>query len=239
MKDELEKLHSVLDPQMQGKKNLKVLEAGCGSRTPIRLPPDATIVGVDISEEQLRKNTGLHEKRVGDIQTCDLGEDDFDLIICWDVLEHLDRPLDAVSNFFRAIREDGAIVLAFPNVMSIKGLVTKFTPHLFHVLVYRYLWQQKTIGKKGYYSPFRTYMRFGISPDALKKFAGRHGFETAFCRSYQGVMQAQLRRRNTGIDRLFQVAEPLVKALTLGSVCVNDCDVIVVLKKGEDAPSES
>jgi len=238
VKDELEQLHSVLDPRMQGKKSLKVLEAGCGSRTPIRLPPDATIVGVDISEEQLRKNAGLHEKRVGDIQTCDLGEDDFDLIICWDVLEHLDRPLDAVSNFFRAIREDGAIVLAFPNVMSIKGLVTKFTPHLFHVLVYRYLWQQKTIGKKGYYSPFRTYMRFGISPDALKTFAGRHGFETAFCRLYQGVMQAQLRRRSIGIDRLFQVAEPLVKALTLGSVCVNDCDVIVVLKKGEDAPSE-
>ena len=238
VKNEIEKLHNVLDPLMQGKKNLKVLEAGCGSRTQIRLPQDACIVGVDISEEQLRKNAGLHEKRVGDIQTCDLGEDDFDLIICWDVLEHLDRPLDAVTNFFRAIKADGAIVLAFPNVMSIKGLVTKFTPHIFHVLVYRYLWQEKAIGKKGHHAPFRTYMRFGISPDALKTFAGRHGFETAFCHSYQGVMQAQLRRRNLGIDRLFQVAEPLVKTLTLGSVRVNDCDVIVVLKKGEDAPSE-
>jgi len=238
VKDELEKLHSVLDPLMRGKKNLKVLEAGCGSRTPIQLPPDAYIVGVDISEEQLNKNAGLHEKRVGDIQTCDLGEDDFDLIVCWDVLEHLDRPLDAVSSFFKAIKEDGAIVLAFPNVMSLKGLVTKFTPHLFHVLVYRYLWQQKSVGKKGHYSPFRTYMRFGISPDALKTFARTRGFEAAFCRLYQGVMQAQLRRRNMGIDRLFQVAEPLVKAVTFGSVCVNDCDVIVVLKKGEDPPSE-
>jgi len=51
-------------------------------------------------------------------------------------------------------------------------------------------------------------------------------------------MQRQLRRRNLGIDRFFQVAEPLVKTLTLGSVRVNDCNVIVVLKKGEDAPSE-
>ena len=238
MKDELDKLHSVLDPLMQGKKNLKVLEAGCGSRTQLRIPPDATIVGVDISEEQLSKNTGLHEKRVGDIQTCDLGEDEFDLIVCWDVLEHLDRPLDAVSNFFRAVKGDGAIILAFPNVMSIKGLVTKFTPHLFHVLVYRYLWRQKNIGKKGYYSPFHTYMRFGISPDALKTFAGKHGFEAAYCRTYQGIMQAQLRRRNSGIDRLLQLAEPLVKASTLGSICVKDCDVIVVLKQGEGAPSE-
>jgi 2-polyprenyl-3-methyl-5-hydroxy-6-metoxy-1,4-benzoquinol methylase len=238
VKDELEKLHSVLDPLMQGKKGLKVLEAGCGSRSLIQLPPDACIVGVDISEDQLSKNTGLHEKRVGDIQTCDLGEDDFDLIICWDVLEHLDRPLDAVSNFFRAVKKDGAIILAFPNVMSVKGLVTKFTPHLFHIMAYRYLWQQKTIGKKGYYAPFRTYMRFGISPDALRTFAGKHGFETAHCRAYQGVMQRQLRRRNVGIDRLFQAAEPLVKALTLGSVGVKDSDVIVVLKKGEDAPSE-
>lgn len=235
--DELEKLHRVLDPLMRGKKNLKVLEAGCGSRTPIQLPPDAYIVGVDISEEQLRKNAGLDEKRVGDIQTCDLGDDDFDLIVCWDVLEHLDRPLDAVSNFFRAIREDGAIVLGFPNVMSVKGLVTKFTPHFFHILVYRYLWRQKTVGKKGYYSPFRTYMRFGISPDSLKTFAGKHGFETAHCRPYQGIMQTQLRRRNAGIDRLFQVAEPLVKAVTLGSISVRDCDVIAVLKKGGNAPS--
>jgi SAM-dependent methyltransferase len=236
VKDELDKLHSVLGPLMQGKKNLKVLEAGCGSRTPVQIPPDAYIVGVDISEEQLEKNTGLDEKRVGDIQTCDLGEEDFDLIVCWDVLEHLDRPLEAVSNFFRAIKKDGAIVLAFPNVMSIKGLVTKLTPHFFHILVYRYLWKQKTVGKKGYYSPFRTYMRFGISPDALRTFAGRHGFETAYCRPYQGIMQTQLRRRNAGIDRLFQVAEPLVKAVTLGSISVKDCDVIVVLKKGEGAP---
>jgi 2-polyprenyl-3-methyl-5-hydroxy-6-metoxy-1,4-benzoquinol methylase len=234
--DELEKLHSLLDPLMRGKKRLKVLEAGCGSRTQIRLPPDAYIVGVDISEEQLEKNSGLDEKRVGDIQTCDLGEDDFDLIVCWDVLEHLDRPLEAVSNFFRAIREDGAIVLAFPNVMSVKGLVTKFTPHFFHILVYRYLWRQKTIGKKGYYSPFPTHMRFGMSPDALTAFAGAHGFETAHCRPYQGIMQTQLRRRNAGIDRLFRVAEPLVRAVTLGSISVRDCDVIVVLRKGRHTP---
>ena len=106
------------------------------------------------------------------------------------------------------------------------------------MFVYRYLWQQKSIGRKGHYSPFRTYMRFGISPDALKTFAGKHGFETALCLSYQGVMQRQLRRRNIGIDRLLQVAEPLVKALALGSVCVNDCDVIVLLKKGKVDPSE-
>jgi SAM-dependent methyltransferase len=237
VKDELEELRSVLNPLMEGKKNLKVLEAGCGSRTPIQLPPDAYIVGVDISEEQLSKNTGLHEKRVGDIQTCDLGEDCFDVICCWDVLEHLERPLDALSNFFRAIKEDGTIILAFPNVMSIKGLVTKFTPHLFHVLVYRYLWRQKTVGKEGYYSPFRTYLRFAISPDSLMKHAGRQGFATAHSRLYQGAMQRQLRRRNLGIDRLFQVAEPVLKVLTLGSIRAHECDVIVVLREGEEASS--
>ena len=238
MTDELEKLHSVLEPLMQGKKPLKVLEAGCGSRTQIQLPPDAYIVGVDISEEQLEKNTGLDEKHAGNIQTYDLGAEDFDLIVCWDVLEHLDRPLDAVTNFFRAVKKDGAIVLAFPNVMSVKGLVTKFTPHFFHILVYRYLWQQKTIGKKGHYSPFRTYMRFGISPNALTAFAGARGFVTAYCRPYQGTMQTQLRRRNAGIAGLFRVAEPLVKAVTLGSISVRDSDVIMVLRKGAEAPQE-
>ncbi len=39
-------------------------------------------------------------------------------------------------------------------------------------------------------------------------------------------------------DGLFRVAEPLIKAMTLGSVSVKDCDVIVVLKKGEDALTE-
>ena len=51
-------------------------------------------------------------------------------------------------------------------------------------------------------------------------------------------MQVQLRRRNADIDRLFRVAEPLVKALTLGSVSVRDSNVIVVLRKGEDARRE-
>ena len=88
----LRQLQAFVDEALHGRTRLRVLDAGCGSSSYVKAPESAHRVGIDISEEQLRKNTFVDEKILGDIQTYELPPASFDVIICWWVLEHLREP---------------------------------------------------------------------------------------------------------------------------------------------------
>lgn len=45
-------------------------------------------------------------------------------------LERLPRPKDALLNLCRTVRPQGLLILGFPNLLSVKGIVTKITPFL-------------------------------------------------------------------------------------------------------------
>ena len=150
------KLQSVVDNCLKGKNNIRALEAGCGAKSYIKFKQNAYIVGIDISEKQLQRNTTVDEKILGDIQFYDLKPCSFDAIISRYVLEHVPKPQLALKNFLKALKEEGIIVLVLPNVMSLKGLLTKFTPHWIHILVKRYIFKKKNAGKDDA-TPFKTY----------------------------------------------------------------------------------
>jgi 2-polyprenyl-3-methyl-5-hydroxy-6-metoxy-1,4-benzoquinol methylase len=171
---ETAQLQAVLDDRLRGRAGLRVLEAGCGSTSHVRLPPDATLVGIDISQKQLDRNARLAERIRGDVQAHDLGVASFDVIICWDVLEHLPYPERALERFVRALRPDGLLVLALPHALSFKGMVTKLTPHAFHVWFYRRILGQPLAGTEDR-APFPTFMRAAIAPHRLVRFAEAHG----------------------------------------------------------------
>jgi SAM-dependent methyltransferase len=173
--DIIQKLQKIVNYHFSKTKAPKILEAGCGSFSYIDIPSDAFTVGIDISQRQLDRNPILDEKILGDIQYFKLNKETYDAIICWHVLEHLAKPKLAINNFFNAIKENGIIIISSPNPASLKGLVTKFTPLWFHVFFYRYFYGRSDAGKEDT-PPFKTYMRFFISPRTLVKFAQKNGF---------------------------------------------------------------
>ncbi len=74
MSDALASLQAMLDGRLSHRERFRALEAGCGSLSNIRLGPKAYIVRIDISDKQLQKNTAIHEKILGDLQTYDFPE---------------------------------------------------------------------------------------------------------------------------------------------------------------------
>ncbi len=175
-------LEEIVTAFFGGRKDIKILEAGCGSMSHFPHDQHARIVGVDISQEQLEKNTYLHEKILGDIQNeRTLPESAFDLIICWDVLEHLPSPERALRNFARAVKDGGLILLASPNVMTLRGLITKFSPHWFHVLYAKHVAGVKEAGLPGTY-PFKSYHRFTMAPGSILKFAKKNDLSVVLFR---------------------------------------------------------
>lgn len=109
---------------------IRVLDVGCGCGSRIRFPETARLIGIDIDADQLASNERVHEKILGDIQTYTT-DDRYDITFCWDLLEHLEHPEEALARLLEWALPGGLIVISGPNPYSLKGLITKYTPHVF------------------------------------------------------------------------------------------------------------
>lgn len=154
---------------------IKVLDAGCG-RHPrqLDLPGNCHLVGIDVSEAALEANAALDERILGDLESYPLPPNTFDVAVCWDVLEHLRHPRLALENITRSLKPGGKVILGIPNVLSPKGLITKFTPYRFHVLVYKKVFKFAEAGAPGY-GPFPTYLRWCLRLSAIQAYAVARG----------------------------------------------------------------
>ena len=207
---------------LNGRSVIRVLEAGCGSASHIGFDAAVHAVGIDISREQLDRNAIIQESILGDLQTYPLPKNDFDVVVCWTVLEHLSRPNDALLNMFEAVQPGGLVILGFPNLSSIKGVVTKFTPHWFHQLFYR-LQNYKS-------SPFPTYFRMDIMPDRIRRFAEKNGFSVELCRVVEGRVTRKFRARFRVMNLAFSTLDAVVKILSFGrsqSLLLDSCAMIL------------
>jgi len=207
---------------LNGRKQIKLLEAGCGSATHIKFNADVYPVGVDISKEELEKNTFVQEKILGDIQECALPEREFDVVICWMVLEHLPTPRAALRNLFRAVKPEGLLILGFPNLLSIKGLVTKLTPFWFHELFYKYM--------KYTSRHFPTYLRSAIIPKNVISYAQKNGFVTESFRLVEDPLWNRIRARFRLADLVRSAVVSLTRVLTFGkaqSPLLDNCALIL------------
>lgn len=60
MNEQITKLQSVVGKLLTNTEHLKVLDAGCGSSSRIAISQNAYVVGIDISEKQLEKNSSIN-----------------------------------------------------------------------------------------------------------------------------------------------------------------------------------
>jgi ubiquinone/menaquinone biosynthesis C-methylase UbiE len=209
---------------LNGKRQIKLLEAGCGSASHIQFKAAVHAVGIDISEEQLQLNTAVQDKIVGDLQEYPLPANEFDVVVCWMVLEHLSRPKDALRNMCRTVKPDGLLILGFPNLASIKGIVTKITPFWFHQQFYRHM---------NYSSRhFPTYLRTSILPLNVMQFAEENGFSVELYKLVEGGVSKRVRDRFRVVDWAFSAVDLLVRVASFGklqSPLLDGC--AMVLKK--------
>ena len=208
-----------------------MLEAGCGSSSHFDPGPGARLVGIDISAKQLDRNTALDEKIVGDIQALDLGGRQFDVVVCWDVLEHLPQPKRALEYLAAATRPGGILILAMPNALSLKGLVTKLTPYRAHVFVYRVVFGNPGAGSDDQ-GPFHTYMRLAIAPRRIARAAREHRLSLLYQARYESPMQKEVRRKYRAVNLLWSTGAALGRALTAGHFEPGVTDVVLVLRRG-------
>lgn len=170
----LQIVQSIIDDYIDGNgAGIHILDAGCGSSVYFdryfNFPDTVRISGIDTSQEALAKNNTVHEKILGDIQTYSTDRR-YDIVICWDVLEHLENPKKALSNLLAWTKQNGILIIRVPNIFSLKGLLTKFTPYWFHKWICKNIFRFRVM-------PNPTYLRFFISPKSLLNYFAQNTIE--------------------------------------------------------------
>ena len=188
-------LQAEVDRLLSGKNSLKILEAGCGTECHLKFQAqDIHITGIDTSRAQLEKNKDVHEKIEDSVETCQLSNCAYDVIVCWYVLEHISQPIKTMLNLMRACKPGGIIVIIAPNVWSLKGLIAKLTPFWFHKMLFRMLYRIRNTQEKGI-GPFRSYMRACASFSAMRRLAEQNSFSIEYAKAFEAPIQQRFRER--------------------------------------------
>ena len=153
---------------------LAVYEAGGGSTSflPLDVLRRAHVTVVDIDADQIRNNDYAQQTILGDVQTYRFAPGSFDLVICYNVIEHLPDVEAALLGFCESLKQGGLILIGAPNPRSLSGVVTKYSPHWFHVWFYRHVRGEKKAGQPGQ-APFPTFFHPLVTLSNLEAFAQR------------------------------------------------------------------
>jgi SAM-dependent methyltransferase len=100
----------------------RVLDAGCGVAYGTAILAEAgaaAVMGIDIAESVLESARGeMPEKvelKVGDLTNLDLDDDQFDLIVCFEVIEHFENPDVVLDELARVLAPGGSLLVSSPN----------------------------------------------------------------------------------------------------------------------------
>lgn len=153
---------------------MNILEAGCGGRWGLELGEiKYRLTGIDLDgialDRRLNVRKDLDEAMVGDLRTVDLGERNFDVIYCSYVLEHIDGAEQVLSKFSKWLKPNGIAIIRVPDRDSVKGFITRVTPHWFHVLYYQTVLKFPNAGRPGF-PPYPTIYDPVISSDGMREF---------------------------------------------------------------------
>ena len=230
-KQSLLTVHSILEAKLPAT-DLKIYEAGGGSTSflPLSVLRRAHVTVVDIDEDQIRNNDYAQETILGDIQTHRFAPDSFDLVICYNVIEHVPDVEAALLGFCGSLKQDGLILIGAPNPRSLSGIVTKYSPHWFHVFFYRYVRGEKHAGQPGC-PPFPTHFHPLVSLPKLEAFAGRHGLQMMYRKQYESPRYPEMRRKKPLLAALVDAAAKVMNVFLPEKADVRHGDYHVILRK--------
>jgi 2-polyprenyl-3-methyl-5-hydroxy-6-metoxy-1,4-benzoquinol methylase len=113
----------------------RVLDAGCGvgyGAGLLKQAGAAEVVAVDLSEAVIEVARGEVPEgvicAVADLHTLDYPDDSFDLVVCFEVIEHVDEQDRVLDQLARVLRPDGLLLISSPN----RGNYVPGNPHHRH-----------------------------------------------------------------------------------------------------------
>jgi len=118
--------------QSESRKNLYVLEVGCGCGATILeikyLFPGAKVFGIEANQSAAEMARSFADIKTGDVENMniDYPNDYFDYILLSDILEHMINPWEFLVKIKKYLKPAGYIITGIPNVMHFSVILELF-----------------------------------------------------------------------------------------------------------------
>jgi len=180
-----------------------VLEAGGGSFSHFSLPEGSRLLALDISHGQLLRNQSTPLRVQADLQALPITRGRLGMIICFNVIEHLEDPESALRQMIDALDSGGLMLLGCPNRSSLKGLITRLTPIMLHRAFYKYIVRKEDRGEE-HYDAFATPFGRIVSEGELPGWLTGEGMDIVEFSAYDGAAAYYLTTGST-LKRLLSI----------------------------------
>lgn len=124
------------------KNNDRVLEVGCGEGYILNLINNGKLYGIDLSntaiaraKQKLASKTNVKKLIIGPAEKLPFKPKSFDVIICSEVIEHVQNPRRVLQELARVAKPNARIVVTFPN----EALINKLKQIVFKIGLFELL----------------------------------------------------------------------------------------------------
>lgn len=125
--------------------HVRVLDVGVGDGFMAQQFHARELWGIDISStrcERARKRLPEAHIVEGDAQALAFSDNFFDVVVCADALEHMERPDNAIDEMMRVVKVGGSVVVSVPNetafilarILTLQGQLTN-PDHIHRILL--------------------------------------------------------------------------------------------------------
>ena len=209
---------------------LKILEAGCGQKWPLKLEGiPRHITGVDIDEAALALRQQIHGDLqniiTGDLRALSLPAAHFDVIYTSYVLEHIENIDKVLENFALWLKPGGVVVIKVPDRDTVYGFLARHTPHWLHVAYYRYIKGKKHAGKPGHI-PYPIVYDPQWSRSGIKAFCAKH--QLMLCKE---MGKNNYLRKRAKKDKIVRVVAQMISKLSGNKLAWHYNDIIFIIQK--------
>lgn len=159
-----------------------LLDAGCGKKSLMaRHNPGASMaVGMDISEEAIKRNRAFKFRITGDSYKLPFRDERFNLVVSQWMIEHIERPETVMAEFHRVLKRDGHLIVVTNSLYHPMMLLSALLPAGFRDALKRRIFPSYIDE-----DTFPTYYKFN-SLSTMDRVLTDAGFKKIFA-SYTGA----------------------------------------------------
>jgi len=229
--ESLAKVHDlILDHVSGGEPDIYEAGGGSDSYLPQSLLARANVTVVDSDPDQLAMNCYAARKLLGDIQDYRFPADSFDLVMCYNVIEHVPNVAAALERFAESLRSGGLLFISAPHPASLSGVITRYSPHWFHVWYYRTVRGIAKAGQPGE-APFPVYFDPLVWPDELQGVLRSLGFDVLYFRPHESPRYPEMRERVPLLSKIVDAFASAVKSISRNALDVRRGDYHLLARK--------
>lgn len=209
----IKRYHELLDKLEPFRKSNNLIDVGCGDGFFLETAKKRNwnVYGTEYTDIAIKicSEKGIHMKQ-GKLNPNDYTEGFFDVITSFEVIEHINNPIEELQNFSRILRSGGAVYVTTPNFNSAsryylgnKWNVIEYPEHLSY-------YTKKTLTNLFQRKGFKTkaFQTTGISLSRITKSLGESAPNNT-----QGISQDEALRTKSETKFIYKLAKKTVNGL--------------------------